>query len=154
MSSDLISLFSTLTALCLFFVNLVPMLPLTGKECKKYLGDLQARKSSQGYVASDTTDVVQRKIKRKEAYGKVDVDGRGATLEIDASGAVGDETLVPQIGSPHPKKMKTWKGVEMGRARTNVKHGVKDADACSTVLSTHVKDSFWHSEFYFRRYTF
>lgn len=120
---------------------MVPMLPLSGKERRKYLEALKEKHASGEHISTDPTGVILRKgTKKREnvassepAAGDVDtvpekiVEGEVTVNEVN------DLTV-----SPIKKKMKT--GRKGGGRTLSV-----EADAA-------FEASFWHRDFNYRRY--
>lgn len=125
---------------------------LTGAESRKYLADLEVKKTTDGNAANDPAGVVQRKLKRKDINAKPDIGVGDTTMDIDNVDAAGDVVTTPQADSPQPKKMKTGKGADTGGKRPTSVRGGKDTRASSTALNAQVLESFWNSDFDFRRY--
>ncbi|KEH16385.1 hypothetical protein MTR_0202s0040 [Medicago truncatula] len=120
---------------------LLPMLPLSGKERRKYLEALKEKRASGEHIASDPAGVILRKgAKKREnvsssepAGGDLDVvPEKVAEVEV-TGGAVNDLTL-----SPAKKKMKAGR---KGGGRT-----------LSVEAGAAFEASFWHRDFDYRRY--
>jgi hypothetical protein len=118
------------------------MLPLTGAEMKKYLAELEKAKNPDGYVSSNLAGVSLQKLKRKES-AKDDV----AVIEVEGSEGSSDGNAFTQADSPVPKKSRTAKGTKAGGSRPTAEREVG-----GTSLNDEAMESFWHSEFDFRRY--
>jgi len=127
------------------------MLSLTSAKHRKYLADLEAKKA-EGCVASDPAGVKQRKLKRKDVTAKTDAGVGGTAMNICNVDVVGDGVAASQADSPHPKKMKTGKGVDVGQTCSSNERDGNAAGTGSVPLSTQVTESFWHNDFDFRRY--
>jgi len=85
---------------------------------------------------------------------KIDPVPSETTVEtevVEVAGAKADDS---HDGSPSPKKMKMSKGDDVGFTRSSNLKGVKDAKASSSSLNSQVSESFWRSDFHFRRYAF
>jgi hypothetical protein len=118
------------------------MLPLTGAEMRKYVAELEKSKNPEGYVASDPAGLSLRKLKRKESGSKRDA----GIIEVDDAEGAGDANALVLADSPVTKKSRTGKGSKVGgRPSTSTEIG-------GTSLNDEAVESFWHSEFNFRRY--
>jgi hypothetical protein len=118
------------------------MLPLTGAEMRKYLAELEASKNPEGYVTSDPAGMSLRKLKRKEASSKGDAGG----TEADEPELAADGNAVIHLDSPSSKRARTGKGARSGGSRSSAR-----ANVVGTSLNDLAMESFWHSEFDFRR---
>jgi hypothetical protein len=117
-------------------------LPLTRAEMRKYIAELEKSKNLDGYVSSSSAGVSLRKLKRKEPSGK----GEAGVIEVeDLEGAGGGHTLV-SVESPSSKKSRSARGAKGvgGRPPSGKEVG-------GTSLNDEAMESFWHSEFDFRR---
>jgi len=120
-----VSLFYVVDLLCRSS-GVGPMLPLTGAERRKYLADLEAKKTVERNAASDPAGVVQRKLKRKDVNTKSDAGVGDTELDINNVDAACDSVTTLQADSPQPKKLKTGKGADKGRTRSTTTRGRKD----------------------------
>jgi hypothetical protein len=118
------------------------MLPLTGAKMRKYLAELEANKNPEGYVTSDPAGMSLRKLKRKEASTKGDAGG----TETDEPEVAAGGNAVVHLDSPSSKKARTSKGARSGGSRPSARVNIG-----GTSLNDQAMESFWHSEFDFRR---
>lgn len=124
-----------------FLLCTVPMLPLSGKERRKYLEALKEKNASGEHISSDPSGVILRKAARKRehasssdpATGEVDVVAEKKAEGEEAVDEVNDLTVSPQA----KKKKTTRKGG--GRALTI------EAEAA-------FETSLWHRDFNYRQY--
>jgi hypothetical protein len=118
------------------------MLPLTGAEMRKYIAELEKSKNPDGYVSSSSAGVSLRKLKRKEPSGK----GEAGVIEVeDLEGTGGGHTLV-SVESPSSKKSRSVRGTKSVGGRPPLGKEVGGRS-----LNDEAIESFWHSEFEFRR---
>jgi hypothetical protein len=82
-------------------------------------------------------------LKRKEAASK----GDAGVIEVDDSECAGDVNALVQADSPVTKKSRTGKGTKASGIRPSASTAVG-----GTSLNDEAMESFWHSEFNFRRY--
>jgi hypothetical protein len=126
----------------LIFLFVEEMLPLTGAEMRKYLAELEKSKNPEGYVPSNPAGVLLRKLKRKKAASK----GDGGVIEVDDVEGAGDANALVPADSPITKKSRTSKGTKAGGCPS------ASTEVGGTSLNDEAMESFWHSEFNFRRY--
>jgi hypothetical protein len=120
------------------------MLPLTRAEMKKYLAELEKNKNPDGYVSSNHAGMSLRKLKRKES-AKDDV----VVIEVEGSEGGSDGNALARADYPVPKKSRSSIGAKLGGSRPTAFREVG-----GTSLNDEAMESFWHSEFDFRRYAF
>lgn len=124
-----------------FPICTVPMLPLSGKERRKYLEALKEKNASGEHIASDPAGVILRKAARKRdhvsssdpATGEVDIIAEKKAEGEEAVDEVHDLTVSPQA----KKKKTTRKGG--GRA-------------LSVEAEMAFETSLWHRDFNYRQY--
>jgi hypothetical protein len=118
------------------------MLPLTGAEMKKYLAELEKSKNPNGYVSSSSAGVSLRRLKRKDS-GK----GDASVMEVEDVEGAGEGNVLVLAGSPASKKTRTSRGSRPSGGRP-----LAGKEIGGTSLNDEAMESFWHSEFDFRRY--
>jgi hypothetical protein len=118
------------------------MLPLTGAEMKKYLAELEKSKNPDGYVPSSSASVSLRRLKRKDS-GK----GDASVIEVEDVEGAGNGSAHILAGSPASKKTRTSRGSKPSDGRPPA-----GKEIGGTSLNDEAMESFWHSEFDFRRY--
>lgn len=127
-------------------------MPLTRAERRKYLAELEKNKNLDGYVSSDLAGLKLRRLKRKELVAKSDVET--GDVEVENLEVVGDGVASAPPDSPQPKKLRTGKSVDTRRPRPSASGGAKNIVVSGTSLNVQVTESFWHSQFDFRKYVF
>jgi len=114
------------------------MLPLTGKERKKYLAALKEKNDAGEHIVSDPSDLLLRK-------GKKDQSAIAETPEGDADAAAGalekavSDDVIDLAASPQRKKARTGRK-DTGKGEQLEKDVVAEVDAAYC-------QSFWHRDF-------
>ena len=126
----------------LFFVAFL-MLPLTGKERRKYLADLKEKNASGEHIASDPASLLLRKGRKDQAVN-AETPGGDVDETIGALGKGASDDVIDLVVSPQRKKAKTGqKDAEKGEQLE--KDVVAEVDAA-------YRQSFWHRDFKYRQY--
>jgi len=119
------------------------MLPLTGKEGRKYLAALKEKNALGEHIASDPAGLLLRKGKKDQAVN-AEAPGSDANEMVDASSKGASEDIIDLAASPQRKKART-------RRKDVRKDEQLEKDAIAEV-DTAYRQSFWHRDFQYRQY--
>jgi len=125
-----------------FFSFEVPMMPLTGKERRKYLAALKEKNASGGHIASDPTDLLPRRGKKDQGVA-AEAPGADATEVASASNEGASKDVIDLAALPQRKKAKT------GRKDAG-KEGQLEKNVVAEVGAAY-HQSFWHRDFQYRQ---
>ncbi|KEH15510.1 hypothetical protein MTR_0909s0020 [Medicago truncatula] len=119
---------------------LFPMLPLTGKERRKYLEALKEKNASAEHIASDPAGVLLRKGAKKKELGP-SVEASGGDADKLSEKPTVDEMVTEEVAdlttSPTKKRKRTGKEIE---------------NNSSAETEAAFDTSLWHRDFNYRRY--
>jgi len=131
-----------LIVVLLFFPFAVPMMPLTGKERRKYLAALKEKNASGEHIASDPAGLLLRKGKKDQVV-VVKAPWGDANEMAGASNKGASEDVIDLAASPQRKKAMT-------NRKDAEKEGQLEKNFVAEVDAAY-RQSFWHRDFQYRQ---
>jgi len=126
-----------------FFLFVVPMMPLAGKERRKYLAALKEKNASGEHIASDPANLLSRKRKKDQGVA-AEAPGAYATEVASALNKGTSEDVIDLTASPQRNKARTGQK-DAGKEGQLEKNAVAEVDAA-------YRQSFWHRDFQYHQY--